>query len=533
MSPQLLDVLCPLSEGGNLVARILLKHWESYANEKMREDELLKLLTTASEMSAGPHPDGLLPPQIKDVAYRILDFHLAGFRGIPYAREDGIPYGISLQHHIPDNRCAYPVDNNKNKKNAESLYDYKIVDTAPHSLVILGENGSGKTSVYSALEFLWLGTTSIARKHKIQATDTMKFYGNQSVPDPAFSISCRMTGNKCFRYPSGKDVHISRSLNLRNFFCSESDISMVECEGKPIVKYFNEEIGLDPVIKLSSFLNILLKNLRDELVNLTSEISGNPDNVDELTARKIKIDSSIAEISVIINALSEKSEAIRKEFYPIAQTIVTELLKDYADDYVRPAFFKSGEEKWFNGMLEWKDTGRGIDPRQYFNNFRFKLYLASIRVSIAFAIMKTKKISFPLIFDDIFDSSDFSNRLKAKPYFQNIIKLYYELKISGTPLQVIFFTQDEVIAESVYDGIAYAEVEDSNGNLYRPYMPAIFGKLFFPDEATDRDCIEAPSPDEKSEIPQLEDAETDAGIFANISSYRFKNLYDIVRAKDY
>lgn len=515
------------------MARILLKYWDSYVNEKMREDELLKLLATASEMSAGPHPDDALPPQIKDVDYRILDFYLAGFRGIPYAKEDGIPYGISLQHHIPDNRCACHVDKNKDKKNAESLFDYKLVDTAPHSLVILGENGSGKTSVYSALEFLWLGTTSIARKHKIQATDTMKFYGNQSMPDPAFSISCRMTGNKCFRYPSGKDVHISRSLNLRNFFCSESDISMVECEGKPIVKYFNEEIGLDPIINLSSFLNILLKNLREESGDLKNEISGKPDNIEELIKKKTEIDHSIAEINDIIIELHGKSEEIRKEFYQIAQTIVTELLKDYADDYVRPAFFKSGEEKWFNGMLEWKATGRGIDPRQYFNNFRFKLYLASIRISIAFAIMKTKKISFPLIFDDIFDSSDFSNRLKAKPYFQNIIKLYYELKISDTPLQVIFFTQDEVIAESVYDGIAYAEVKDTNGNLYRPYIPAIFGKLFFPEEATDRDCIEAPSPDEKSEIPQLEDAETDAGIFANISSYRFKNLYDIVRAKDY
>lgn len=487
------------------------------------------MLESVSELSAGAHPEIALPKQIENVDYRISNLTLSGFRGIPHVDDSKPKFGISLLYKHPDTKF-YVYDTKDEQKEPKILdKDYTLIDTTPRSLVILGENGSGKTSVYSAIEYIWLGTTSIARKHKLSSSP-IAFYRNQKHSDKDFFISCRLVGNKKFEYPYSSKTRIEQALDLSNFFCSESDISMVECEGKSIINYFNGEIGLEELTSLDTFLSEFLSAQIEASNNLLAEIQGNPDDKDVLIGRKSKIDCTIKEINNIIDKLQNKESEIRKVFFPTAQKIISGLLEDYADDFVKPSFQANGDEKWFNGMLEWIETGKLIEPRNYFNNFRFKLYLTSIRISIAFSIMKSKKINFPLIFDDIFDSSDFSNRLKAKPYFGNIVKLYKELKISDKPLQIIFFTQDEVIAECVYRGISPNPIKNENGN--RDMLPTIYGKLFLPSEVFDDDLweIEGKNIGSAKVDNVIKEEETKIGISYDCSFYRFKNLYDVVRA---
>ena len=93
--------------------------------------------------------------------------------------------------------------------------------------------------------------------------------------------------------------------------------------------------------------------------------------------------------------------------------------------------------------------------------------------------MRSTGINFPLVFDDVFDSSDFPNRMSTEDFFRKIFESHDKIEgIKDKPLQVIFFTQDEVIAESIYRGII------SNKNNH-----AILGRLFRSEEYNENDII--------------------------------------------
>lgn len=127
--------------------------------------------------------------------------------------------------------------------------------------------------------------------------------------------------------------------------------------------------------------------------------------------------------------------------------------------------------------IKYKINGCYIDPILYLNSFRFKLYTLCLKIGMAFSVMQLLKISFPIVLDDVFYSSDFSNRENVCFFIREIFELYNE-KIkpkTGLPLQIIFFTHDEVVLEAAVNGMEgldesfkygrvfnYQEMEDKN-----------------------------------------------------------------------
>lgn len=424
MTFELEEILTSLKKH-NEVAALLLSKWNDVRNNSISEKDFYDILSAPllpmSGVSQKTPKESVEQWFKKDL--RIRSMWLEGYRGIPKPGDNGIEYGVSM----------YP-----------DLKDCKIAE--PFSMVLLGSNGSGKTSLYSAIELLCLGSTSIAKKHRIKESSFEKFYHHLSRDTKTMKISILFNDDSVISINDKRDLSkVSSHIDLSAFFCSESDIAMFECSGESVVTYLDHQIGLAELIEASKFIDKVISYI---------------DLKDETPDQEMRDDSLYGKLEAVKKKINEDVNRIRFEILPAAQNILNELLKDYTDDVVGlsntniSSEDNNGEEVGlFNGMLVVKEDNTKIEPRDYFNNFRFKLYLISLRIAIAFQVMRTRHISFPLMFDDVFDSSDFTNRVKTNEFIKKIFDLYKKLKINDNSLQIIFFTQDEVIAESVYEGI--------------------------------------------------------------------------------
>lgn len=474
MTFELENILTSLKDN-NEVAALLLSYWNDIRDQKNRVEYFLGIITAPALVPASNvSPESQKSPaeQWTNRDMRIRSMWLEGYRGIPKADCNGIEYGISM----------YP-----------DLKDLTTKD--PFSMVLLGSNGSGKTSLYSAIELLCLGSTSIAKKHKVEDVYFKKFYHHLSRQDQPMKISVLFNDDSVIEVKEKKDLSkVNEHVDLSSFFCSESDIAMFECSGESVVTYLDNQIGLAELLDVSKFIEDI-----SAVVEQKAEGSEQRHYYENL-------DSKLHEVN---DKILDKVEEVRSAILPAAQNILTNLLEEYTDDVVglSNADMSSDNRNYdpqgpFNGMLVIKENKKEIEPRDYFNNFRFKLYLMSIRIAIAFHVMRTRHISFPLMFDDVFDSSDFRNRVNTNKFIKKIFTLYKGLNISDKSLQIIFFTQDEVIAESVYDGIM------SSSENSREKIKTMFVRLFsaFPESEIRKD-----------EEVRIEKEEW------------FYNLYDIIR----
>lgn len=110
------------------------------------------------------------------------------------------------------------------------------------------------------------------------------------------------------------------------------------------------------------------------------------------------------------------------------------------------------------------------EPRLYFNTFRHKLFCFTLKLALACCYMRLNKCRCPIIIDDVFNASDFCNRNSIKDIIINLRRAYSLVMRDGgngsfdCPLQIILFTQDEIIAEKVYQGISKRIVTDIHDN---------------------------------------------------------------------
>lgn len=98
-------------------------------------------------------------------------------------------------------------------------------------------------------------------------------------------------------------------------------------------------------------------------------------------------------------------------------------------------------------------------PRSYLNTFKYKLFCVALKLALVVVLKRIYKINYPFIIDDVFDASDFSSRLDLKDFMNNLVQMHDSMPGSGfkdVPLQLIFFTQDDVIARQVEKGLISA-----------------------------------------------------------------------------
>lgn len=446
----------------NQIAKLLLSRWQTFPaedtaqkNEWYQDLEQLILLP----MDTPNLSDDKIPPYSfwvnQDI--RLLGVYAFNFKGIPDNQSFG--WGLDLS-----NRQIF----DSGKFSASAL--------EPVSMVLLGENGSGKTSLYGTLEFIYTGKTSAAEKHKIHKEEIINYYKNINYRENQtylYSLDCSSDNGRAISpgYSSPIADAPWEHMNFPVFFCSESDLAIIECSGIRIQDYLDSCVGLAELNEALKVTEHLKNKLEDEWGKRKD--SGNDDNSDNAKPLSIKIE----QIVELKKKLEKGIKEIRIEILPEAQEILSTLLSDFLKDEIELGYnLEITEEsdnikknRIFNGSLKKKGhETSNISPREYFNNFRFKLYLISLKVAMAFYIMQKRKIAFPLVFDDVFDSSDFQNRLNTKKFIQKIFTTYGQLNINSAPLQLIFFTQDEVIAESIYEGIAdsYEENQDSKINRF-------------------------------------------------------------------
>ncbi len=484
------EVLTSLSEKGNLVAKMFLTRWDSIftkddepkakdgGNDHIFNDDAWTGFMT--RVSGNPIQSTEPLPQIpgwdywRDRDLRIKRLILSGYRGIPADSEKY--YGLTF---------TGPQDNN---------IDIETCGEEPESYIIVGSNGSGKTTLYSAMELALINQTAIESKHKIKTTERQNAFRHHfgAVSNPLF-IQVTLADNGIIpriavNHPIYKhECSIKEHIDLSPFFCSESDLSIIECDGIGMKEYLDNAIGLGELNKIEA----RLEEIRTSMVEKTEKKALNGHTKASLTEDDIKALEKFATYSEELKeAIENKISEIRLDLLPQAQHIISTLLKDYESDEVELSFDSENGKKMFNGMLQLKnDKSQKIRPRYYFNNFRFKLYLVSLKIAIAFYIMKSRKISFPLVFDDIFDSSDFTNRLNSKNFFNNIFKEYHDLEINNNPLQLIFFTQDDIIAESIYDGVCDLRRETDpfcDKNNYPPRKVNLV-QIFSPSEINEKE----------------------------------------------
>lgn len=378
--------------------------------------------------------------------YRFKLLYLNAFRGIPMSK-DGTAYGINLT------------------SSKEPQY------SNPSSCIILGTNGVGKTSLYNALELFFTGKLSVAEKRGFSAHYNLKersFIGNIRSQETISSITVDTVSKKLVWNERSEDWKLLSDLELAPCFTSDSDIHLFEMSRYEIDDYIDKQFGFDVLIKSIAFLNNAIDEVKKH-ISLIELSYGNSKNKETIKLKDKCADLRNSIYFVLERLKSHLTKELRRNQIAAlkdAEETIRIILKDYLDDGVELSTREienpdtHTKETLINGKL--KLDGKEIEPKIYFNNFRFKLYVIVLRAAISLHRMKIFGLKFPLVFDDVFDSSDFVNRTQARVFIESLINRYRATISSGTPLQIIFFTQDEVVANALYKGIAH---KSENGNV--------------------------------------------------------------------
>lgn len=485
----------------NPVARFFLekKNIHKFDTDSiLRDEEFLKSIIT---IISQPISDAYVRPELETQAHLLENADLRfeylivdGFKAIPYSfrlqnnpEQSFGPYGIALNSRLIP-RIEREPNSQSNKKLGTQIPDENNCD----SFVLLGNNGSGKTSLYSAIELLCKGKIASEIKHREDVKDHRRELRHH-INEPEgiqyrFNIKLKTKDNQYgfLQYislikqndlvvntnPNDNNKFISE-VDLSQFFCSESDLTLIECATQTIDEYVNEICGLGDLRRAKYVCNKLIERDRD---------------LRDKDEEKKQLSIIIEHVINLERVLGRSIETYRRDILSDAQYILKTLLEDFEDKNVE----LDSDNGVFNGKLRIIGKEEQILPRGYYNNFRFKLYLLSLRIGLAFTIMRRRNIQFPLIFDDVFDSSDFPNRVYTKKFFSKIISLYSSLKISNKLLQIIFFTQDEVIAESVYHGICSVTIDSKNKKYQQKAVAkgnVILGRIFNANDSCEADRV--------------------------------------------
>lgn len=142
------------------------------------------------------------------------------------------------------------------------------------------------------------------------------------------------------------------------------------------------------------------------------------------------------------------------------KNVFSELLNPYLEeDDAEVVVNYSDNNLQINLRLKEDNSVDPFSPHRYLNTFRFKLFAVALKISLACTAKLIYKENWPIIIDDVFDSSDFNNRIHINRFIQQIVTKYNKLlndteeRTNQYPFQIIFFTQDDVIGSAVFEGL--------------------------------------------------------------------------------
>lgn len=173
--------------------------------------------------------------------YRIKNLYLKNFRTFPYI-EGSVPYGIKF------------TDEHNN----------------PSSLFLLGSNGTGKTTLFSALEYYYSGAVSYAlsrgiKDERIEQFRTFGFERTDSIKKEDIILGVEQMGDSNIKEHTLDDV-----LNIPSLapFCSEYDFKIIQ-DKDDITEFVLAQMGYSDIYKLRKRIVEIIEERNDFSAHLT------------------------------------------------------------------------------------------------------------------------------------------------------------------------------------------------------------------------------------------------------------------------
>lgn len=371
------------------------------------------------------------------------------------------------------------------------------VGTSPASAIILGSNGVGKTSVFTALEYAATQHSSAAETRGYTGASQSIFLAHGSSKEPP-EIKVYINDGSVINSPSVAAPFIPPA-----FFCSENDIRHFEKE-EVTEQYIFHQLGWasiyhlkesllkvkDAVESILAFIQLSeekrklkkgspqydacinrIKVTRDSAKKHLGIKSGSIPNYSKVTP---KLTNELEQVISYINRLQR--EAFDNLFEIVSKTI-PDMLEIHLEDGCSLRICKDNLS--LNINIRIKD-GTDIPVRRYFNTFRFKLFVTAFKIALACCVKQLEHINFPIVIDDVFDASDFMNKREIKDFIRKLILRHQQLsEMENNPLQLIFFTQDDVVGKSLYDALSGSTSQEG----------ARYYRLFRCEEVDENDII--------------------------------------------
>jgi hypothetical protein len=248
--------------------------------------------------------------------FRINYFTLSGFRKIP---ENSLPFGLNLlncpkEKNIPAKNCFTVKGFLSSNVTQDTL-------PPPQSLFLVGENGSGKSSLFDALEYNF--TDDIGEVHFRKYPKKERFIAHKDNGSHQYKIE--VYTEHCYK----------KNLNLQVFFCSENDLDEIgklemnivwlheEQKGEDKVpykldglsQYMVEAIGLQDFLKLNNALKEREKQVTEELKQIGDRIANDSKWQNSLTKFDLKNLNNIDSIRQAQDKLNFLLKYVKKYKY--------------------------------------------------------------------------------------------------------------------------------------------------------------------------------------------------------------------------
>lgn len=197
---------------------------------KIADIDVDALLKGKDDGYASPTGDTIDAP--KD--YRLLSLEVRNFRMFPFDRDK--PYGLDLSN----------------------------VDAEPCSLFLIGDNGTGKSSLYTALEYAMTSHSSYAERGGKSEADYLPYSLRTLLQEDrqSWSVEARSKSGQIFE---GGNVGMD---SVRSIFTSECDIEQFERTDDNLYDYFLQAMGYDEVLDILERLSAARNKKLTRLGNL-------------------------------------------------------------------------------------------------------------------------------------------------------------------------------------------------------------------------------------------------------------------------
>lgn len=224
---------------------------------------------------------------------------------------------------------------------------------------------------------------------------------------------------------------------------------------------------------------LALSEADDKIKDLNEKITNHEEEkkIDRLKGY-IKVKELMTDLEIFYASLEavyqKQLEVLERLFKPYIEDILTFFALDGNENYILSINKDSVDIK-----IIYKDVnGNEVStrPRDYLNSFRYKLFNMTLKIAMAFSAMRLNKIIHPIVFDDVFYSSDFENRNRIEEFIARTYEAYEKFVREGNKncpdLQLIFLSHDDIIVDAIRGGI-----HTLDGT--RVKMPnVIYGRLF-------------------------------------------------------